>query len=117
MQVCRGGIGSRDLRRVNKALMAKPFWRIVEKTDSIVIMWVNHKYMIAGTGFLFKRSTLQSTVWKGVASNVEFIRRDLRWQMGNGSNIDSSSRIWPWQWRGQRGACTVADLLNDRKDA
>lgn len=115
--VKEGSLGFKDLNLVNKALLAKQFWRVVEKPESIVSKWVSHKYLSQDSNLQIRRSTLQSLVWKGVVANADIITRDLRWKMGNGRKINIASKFWPWQWNGPRGICNASDLLNVKGDA
>lgn len=116
-KVGQGGLGFRDFRLVNKALMAKQFWRVVQRPTSVAGQWIHHKYVKPNSNLELKRSSLQSVCWKGIACNAEFIKQRLRWQLGNGTKIDISSRFWPWQRNNPRGTATVAELFNDLKDA
>lgn len=45
LQRCEGGLGLRDLSTWNKALLAKVFWSIHSKSDSLWIRWIHAKYL------------------------------------------------------------------------
>lgn len=82
-RVDQGGLGFKDFHLVNKALMAKQFWRVIERPTSIVGRWISHKYLVPNSYLVLRKSSLESVCWKGAAANAKFIKRNLRWQVGN----------------------------------
>lgn len=88
----------------------------MDKPSSIYIKWVTHKYVRPNSDLEFKKSTLASVCWKSIVRNADLVKDGLRWQVGDGTKIDISSKFWPWQWGGYRGTTFVVDLLNTSND-
>ncbi|XP_042973065.1 uncharacterized mitochondrial protein AtMg00310-like [Carya illinoinensis] len=89
-----GGLGFRDFRSFNLALLAKQGWRILQNPSSLADMVLKQKYF-SKTGFL--DATLgarPSFAWRGVCAGLEILREGLVWRVGSGHNIN----IWKDWW-------------------
>jgi ribonuclease HI len=89
-----GGMGFRDFRSFNKALLAKQCWRLWKQPDSLVgkIMkakyFPNHNVLDATLG---KRP---SFAWRSIFSSCDLLKEGLVWRVGNGEKV----RIWKDKW-------------------
>ncbi|XP_042958050.1 uncharacterized protein LOC122293561 [Carya illinoinensis] len=89
-----GGLGFRDFRSFNLALLAKQGWRILQNPSSLAAMVLKQKYF-PKTGFL--DATLgarPSFAWRGVCAGLKILREGLVWRVGSGHNIN----IWKDWW-------------------
>ncbi|XP_042958083.1 uncharacterized protein LOC122293615 [Carya illinoinensis] len=89
-----GGLGFRDFRSFNLALLAKQGWRILQNPSSLAAMVLKQKYF-PKTSFL--DATLgarPSFAWRGVCAGLEILREGLVWRVGSGHNIN----IWKDWW-------------------
>jgi hypothetical protein len=90
----RGGMGFRDYRIFNQALLARQAWRLLENPDSLCARVLKAKY--------YPNGELQDTVFTGNASSswqaiqygLELLKKGLIWRIGNGKSV----RAWrdPW---------------------
>ncbi|XP_042962379.1 uncharacterized protein LOC122296642 [Carya illinoinensis] len=89
-----GGLGFRDFKSFNLALLAKQGWRILQNPSSLAAMVLKQKYF-PKTGLL--DATLgarPSFAWRGVCAGLKILREGLVWRVGNGHNIN----IWKDWW-------------------
>jgi len=116
----QGGLGFRDLRIFNQALLARQAWRLLDQPDSLCARLLKAKY--------FPRSLVVDAVpqanasqsWQAIIYGLDLLKEGLIWRIGNGSSV----RIWrdPWIPRefsckttSRRGRCRlhwVSDLLD-----
>ena len=79
-----GGIGFRDIKVFNQALLAKQGWRFLQNPQSLVRQVFKYKYfprcgfMEAGVGYH------ASYAWRSLSSAKGVLRMGLRWPIGNG---------------------------------
>ncbi|KAI4988382.1 hypothetical protein ZWY2020_030012 [Hordeum vulgare] len=117
----QGGLGFRDMKAYNQALLAKQVWRLLMTPTSLCATLLHAKYYPNGnlvdTVFIGNASA----VWRGIEHGLELVKKGMLWRVGNGSNI----RVWrePWIPRGTpftpitpKRNCRlnrVSDFLND----
>ncbi|CAO2152815.1 unnamed protein product [Urochloa humidicola] len=94
-----GGLGFRDLRVFNQALLGRQAWRLIEKPTSLCARLLKAKYYPNGNLLDTAFPTNQSVTWKAIVHGLELVKKGVCWRIGNGSNI----RIWrdPWIPRGR----------------
>lgn len=94
LKKCCGGMGFKDLRLFNQAMLARQAWRLIEHSDSPCARLLKAKY--------FPRGCLVDTAFCSNASTIlpglDLLKQGIIWRVGNGSQI----RIWrdPWIPRG-----------------
>ncbi|CAL1374304.1 unnamed protein product [Linum trigynum] len=89
-----GGMGFRDMKGFNLALLAKQLWNLYQRPESLIARILRAKY--------HKRSSIleanvghnPSFVWRSLFTAQEFLHRGLRWRIGNGDSV----RIWGDKW-------------------
>lgn len=111
-----GGVGIKDAHIVNKALLAKASWRIIHDRNTLLSKWAVHKYFQDTTQWLPRKCVQSSVVWKSIVANLPIITNGLKWQVGNGSSIDMSSRFWVAPLTSAKGITVAAGLINHTGD-
>lgn len=87
-----GGMGFREIRLFNQALLARQAWRLLEFLDSLCARVLKAKYYPNGTLVDTTFGGTASPSWKGVEHGLELLK--LVWRIGNGKSV----HIWrdPW---------------------
>jgi hypothetical protein len=90
----QGGIGFRDLRIFNQALLAKQAWGLIEYPDSLCARLLKAKYFPAGD--LLDTAFIQnaSPCWQGICHGLDLLKHGMIWRVNSGSKI----RIWRDNW-------------------
>jgi len=92
-----GGIGLRSARDMNKALVAKVGWRLLQDKESLWARVVRKKYKVGGvqdTSWL-KPQPRWSSTWRSVAVGLrEVVVKGVGWVPGDGCTI----RFWLDRW-------------------
>lgn len=116
-----GGMGFRDFKLFNQALLARQAWRILDNLNSLCARVLKAKYFPNGSIIDTSFGGNSSPGWKGIEYGLELLKKGIIWRVGNGHSI----RIWrdPWLPRDfsrrpitRKGNCRikwVPDLLND----
>uniref|UniRef100_A0A453FEL0 Reverse transcriptase zinc-binding domain-containing protein n=1 Tax=Aegilops tauschii subsp. strangulata TaxID=200361 RepID=A0A453FEL0_AEGTS len=89
-----GGMGFRDMRAFNQALLAKQAWRLLDSPDSLCARLMKAKYYPQGQLLDTVFSISGSVVWKGILHGLELLKKGVIWRVGDGEHI----RTWrdPW---------------------
>lgn len=89
-----GGLGFKDLRFFNQAMLARQAWRLIQFPDSLCARSLKAKYFprasLVDTAFCSNAST----TWQSIMHGLELLKKGIIWRVGNGTQI----RIWrdPW---------------------
>ena len=120
-KVCRpksdGGLGIRGSRDMNKALIAKVGWRLLQDTESLWARVIRCKYAVGNihnVSWMAARKNGSST-WRSVALGIrEVVSKGHTWVMGNGREI----KFWTDRWLSNQPltAVTVAELPEGYED-
>ena len=79
-----GGMGFKDLKAFNLALLAKQGWRLNQNPDLLTHRVFKAKYF-AGSSFMEAQvGKKPSYVWRSLMAAREMVERGLRWCIGNG---------------------------------
>ena len=87
----KGGMGFRDLKSFNLALLAKQGWRLQTNSSSIFSRVYKAKYFPNGDFVDAKVGKKTSFVWRSIVAAQHLVKCGLRWQVGDGCSI------WVWQ--------------------
>ena len=90
----RGGLGFRNLKAFNLAMLAKQAWRILNNPSSLVARVIKARYFPTGNLLNAKLGSSPSYSWRSIHSSLEVIRQGTRWRVGNGKQI----HIWEDRW-------------------
>ncbi|KAK1642877.1 hypothetical protein QYE76_060682 [Lolium multiflorum] len=107
-----GGMGFRDFRVYNQALLARQSWRLLQFPDSPCARLLKEKYY--PSGHLLDTAFIQdvSATWKGVMHGLELLKQGAIWRIGSGAMV----KIWRDNWlpradnmklSGMRGRCRL----------
>jgi ribonuclease HI len=89
-----GGLGFRDLRSFNMALLAKQAWRLWYSSNSFLAQIMEAKYYRGRNVLEAKLGSQPSFAWRSIYSSCGLLREGLIWRIGNGSGV----RIWKDKW-------------------
>ena len=111
-----GGLGFRDWRAFNIALLAKQGWRLLTNTHSLFYRTFKAKYFSVGNFIRAKVGSNPSFIWRSFLEAREVLRDGIMWKVGNGCSID----IWLDRWTPEvlaegaeaKGVCKVAELVD-----
>jgi hypothetical protein len=89
-----GGVGFRDMRLFNQALLARQAWRLIQCQDTLCAQLLKAKYYPNGSIIDTVFSGNSSSTWNAIAYGRELLKKGVIWRVGNGANI----RVWrdPW---------------------
>nr|XP_023915730.1 uncharacterized protein LOC112027287 [Quercus suber] len=88
-----GGLGFKDLGKVNEAMLAKQVWRLVHDRSSLFYRVFKEKYFPQGS--IFKAtSSSASYAWKSILRSRQLIKKGAKWRLGDGQSI----RIFIDRW-------------------
>jgi hypothetical protein len=89
-----GGVGFRDMRLFNQALLARQAWRLLQFPDTLCAQVLKAKYYPNGflTDTVFTGNG--SSTWHAIEHGLELLKQGVIWRVGNGASI----RAWrdPW---------------------
>ncbi|XP_075477364.1 uncharacterized protein LOC142518465 [Primulina tabacum] len=85
-----GGLGLKNLKMWNRALLAKTLWKIHSKQDSLWIRWVNHVYSCFGGVWNWHWHTEQS----GLIKRIIEIRDELICKYGSKETAAAQLDSW-----------------------
>ena len=85
-----GGMGFRDLRMFNDAMLGKKVWRLFHNRNSLVYKVFRAKYFHSSNIFDAKESSRCSYAWCSILQAREAVLKGARWRVGDGKDIN----IW-----------------------
>ena len=89
-----GGMGFRQLRAFNLALLTKQAWRIATQPSSLLDQVFKAKYFPNSEFFLAGLGSRPSFTWRGIYEAHKYLVAGSRWRVGNGRGI----QIWKDRW-------------------
>ena len=89
-----GGMGFKDLRVFNDALLAKNGWRIMQNTDSLLHKIFKARYFPTTHFFDAALGHNPSFVWRGIWGTKNKMQEGCQWRIGSGNKV----RIWKDAW-------------------
>ena len=90
----KGGIGFRDLRLFNQALLARQGWRLMQNPQSLVARLLKAKYFPHADFLDAAIPVNASYVWRSICAANVVLKAGLRWRIGTGSRV----KIWKDAW-------------------
>ncbi|RVW31876.1 Transposon TX1 uncharacterized 149 kDa protein [Vitis vinifera] len=89
-----GGLGFRNLRDFNLAMLGKQGWNLITKPDSLIARLFKARYYCSRDFLSARLSHNPSFTWKGIWSSQAILLKGSRWRIGDGCSID----VWnnPW---------------------
>lgn len=123
VKICRpvdeGGLGVRDLSKLNDALLLKSLWAVAANHKAPWIDIVRAKYIPRSLLWLSRRNYRYTGFWRVLMNMRECLLPKLRWKLGNGHVCGAFGE--PWFEYGalvsptdaDMGKLKVKDLLHD----
>jgi hypothetical protein len=90
----KGGMGFRDMRLFNKALLARQAWRLIQFLESLCARLLKAKYYPNGKLVDSVFSGDASPTWKAIEHGMDLLKEGIIWRVGSGSKI----QIWSDRW-------------------
>lgn len=90
----KSGLGFRDMKAFNQALLARQVWRLIQSPDSLCARMMNAKYYPRGHIIDTVFTGNASPTWRAVEHGLELLKKGIIWRVGNGDSI----RIWRDNW-------------------
>ncbi|KAL4384556.1 hypothetical protein GQ457_15G009290 [Hibiscus cannabinus] len=90
----KGGLGFKDLRTFNRALIAKQAWRLINNPNSLVCRILKGKYFPDVDILSASGRSNPSWAWRSISDGIDTIKKGSLWRVGNGKDI----QIWFDKW-------------------
>ncbi|KAK6164048.1 hypothetical protein DH2020_000912 [Rehmannia glutinosa] len=116
-----GGLGFRDMKCFNEALLAKQCWRLMQDENSLLAKSLKARYFPNTSCLNAPIGYNPSYAWRSIVAGRKVVLKGLRWNIGNGIKV----RIWEDPWipdrphfrtnkniQSDRAGKLVADLIN-----
>ncbi|CAL1413281.1 unnamed protein product [Linum trigynum] len=89
-----GGLGFRDLKAFNLAMLGKQIWNLISRPNSLMTKVLKARYFPKTDILNAKLGYRPSYIWKSIMEAKEKIADGFRWKVGDGKAI----RIWEDEW-------------------
>ena len=89
-----GGMGFKDLRAFNLALLAKQGWRLIQNPGSLTHRVLKAKYFSESNFMEVQIGKKPSYIWRSLMEGRKVLDKGLRWSIENGQSV----RIWGDRW-------------------
>lgn len=105
-----GGMGFKDLRVLNDALLGRQAWRLVQHTESLMGRVIKAKYY-PKTSFLDALlGVAGSFSWRSIWNLKALIKEGALWQIGDGSQVN----LWEDPWVvGEDGRLVISTKVDE----
>ncbi|KAK1660876.1 hypothetical protein QYE76_049035 [Lolium multiflorum] len=89
-----GGVGFRDMRLFNQALLARQAWRLIQSPETLCAQLLKAKYYPNGSIMDTVFTGNGSSTWHAIEYGLQLLKKWAIWRVGNGASI----RVWrdPW---------------------
>lgn len=102
-----GGLGFRELAKINEVVLTKQVWRLVHDTKFLFYKVFKAKYFPRSFTFEVKASS-GSYVWKSIVKARKFIVDGVKWRIENGC----SNQIYKDNWLPSDGERKVTSPMS-----
>ncbi|XP_074376896.1 putative mitochondrial protein AtMg00310 [Apium graveolens] len=89
-----GGMGFRDLRDFNLAMLGKQGWRFLSNPDSMVSKLFKARFYPKGNFLTAATSNNPSYVWRSICEAKPLLISGVRWLVGSGESISIKNQPW-----------------------
>lgn len=102
-----GGMGFKDLKTFNMALLAKQGWRIHKEEYSLLHRIFKANYFPSSNFKESKLGAAPSYVWRGIWEAKSLLLKGCRWRVGDGNAIN----IWSNYWLPKQRLIPISDSI------
>ncbi|MBA0876104.1 hypothetical protein Goshw_016968, partial [Gossypium schwendimanii] len=110
-----GGIGLRNMRLFNIALLGRQVWKLINNKESLCFKVLSSKYFPDGNIFNAKKVNRASFTWLSIVATVDFLKNGFGWQIGNGDNIKIRGENWGLE--GLNRSTLISNMLSSSDDS
>ncbi|CAJ2667453.1 unnamed protein product [Trifolium pratense] len=89
-----GGLGFRDFKAFNMAMVAKQGWKIMARPETLVAKIFKARYFPHSSLIEANLGSNPSYVWSSLWKSCNVLRLGCRWNIGDGSNIKVMDDSW-----------------------
>ena len=89
-----GGMGFKDLKAFNLALLAKQGWRLLQTPSSLIHKVYKARYFKNSSFMEAKLGRNPSYAWRSILAARDVLQKGMRWIIGNGKKV----KIWDYKW-------------------
>ncbi|KAL4296847.1 hypothetical protein GQ457_12G013350 [Hibiscus cannabinus] len=89
-----GGMGFRDLRLFNYALLGKQVWKLITCRDSLCFKVLSAKYFPSGNVLEAVPKDHSSFVWTSILRAKDKLKEGFHWRIGIDSSIAMHNQVW-----------------------
>ncbi|XP_042942933.1 uncharacterized mitochondrial protein AtMg00310-like [Carya illinoinensis] len=89
-----GGLGFKDLKIFNQALLANQAWRIMTDETTLLHKLYKARYFPSSNFHNSRLGSTPSYVWRGTWESKDDMLRGCRWRVGDGKSI----KVWTDHW-------------------
>jgi ribonuclease HI len=89
-----GGLGFRNLRLFNMAMIAKQGWNFITKPNTLVTKVYKARYFPNSSLFASSLGHNPSYAWRSIWSSRHVIMNGCRWKIGDGTKINIMNEPW-----------------------
>lgn len=117
-----GGLGIRDVKSFNQALILKMVWQLASNSDKLWVQIFKAKYFSKGGFWAVKGKRDASPLWRAIQDLKHFFNNNIRWHVGQGTKIKAVNEPWFPGYHTQRVTTnlqkdtTVADIFDEQRD-
>ena len=90
----RGGMGFRNLREFNLALLSKQGWRLLCRPHTLVAQVFSARYFGKGDFLAAELGSNPSFIWRSIFETKELVRAGARIRVGNGLQVNIEHDPW-----------------------
>ena len=89
-----GGLGLKELKKFNMAMIAKQGWRLLTEANKLVSAVMKARYYSDSSVLNVKLGSNPSYVWRGIYQALEVVRAGARRKIGDGED----TMVWKVPW-------------------
>lgn len=107
-----GGMGIRDTRLTNLALVGKLIRSILHEQDKLWVQVLTHRYLRQDSLWTGKKKARDSSIWYIILQVISVFKDGLMMKFGAGN-----SSFWFSDWTGQGSLCNQVDYVHSSDTA